>query len=589
MKYSVIYIGLLLLILSSCSYNEKSSVNFLQQAEACMEEHPDSALNILRQFPYPERLTGEPQARYALLMTQAMSKNWILLSDSLISIATDYYICGDDSLRKGQILMYQGDAQLEKGKDKAALRLFLQAHMVVNGMGFEGLEALILSRLAQVNLQLFFFDEALIIYKKLIPTFKELEQRANLAATLSDISHAFFLKSCNDSALYYGRQAYEEAQTCHVNEVIANVAGKLGHLYCDLGEYDKAEKYIQESFIPDCSGEASFYRSMGQIYLAKGNCTKAKEYLLKAKESNDVSTLAATYYLLSDLEKQQRNYKLSLDYQCLAAEYADSLYNVELQGTVKEMGEKYKNAELLMEKEQAKNELLSYRIYILAGILCILGLLIVGYVLFSMERRLRRIQFESFMEKIRTNEAQKEQYRESIRYMKDLLLQKDMDLQSREELISHLNLSVRNMEELEEANRILKDNNIKFSVRLLRMEKMLPNTLPPTKREKAVIQLVRLKENPSPSIIREDEEWQIALDTFDWLYGDQAVPLNKLCEGFTMRGKILCYLVYLGLDRKSLASVFGLSPASIVKEKQRLKKEIGLTATDDFDNYIRSL
>lgn len=76
-------------ILCGC---QKSLVNQqLDLAEAAMEERPDSALDILLQID-GSALHGEPQARHALLLSQAYDKNYIdLTSDSLISIATTYY------------------------------------------------------------------------------------------------------------------------------------------------------------------------------------------------------------------------------------------------------------------------------------------------------------------------------------------------------------------------------------------------------------------------------------------------------------------------------------------------------------------
>ena len=52
-----------------------------------MDLCPDSALNLLKGIPEPEKLWGESQATYALLMTQAMDKNYMKFSsDSLLEL-----------------------------------------------------------------------------------------------------------------------------------------------------------------------------------------------------------------------------------------------------------------------------------------------------------------------------------------------------------------------------------------------------------------------------------------------------------------------------------------------------------------------
>lgn len=95
MKSSYICCVLLfVLFLVSCTdgRSEGQVVRLLRQAEMCMEECPDSALVYLHQISDPEKLTGENQADYCLLLTQAMDKNDLpLSSDSLIQIAVGYY------------------------------------------------------------------------------------------------------------------------------------------------------------------------------------------------------------------------------------------------------------------------------------------------------------------------------------------------------------------------------------------------------------------------------------------------------------------------------------------------------------------
>ena len=63
----------------------------LERAESLMDEHPDSALVLLQSIE-SYALRGEAQARHAVLLSQALDKNYIdETNDSLISIATTYY------------------------------------------------------------------------------------------------------------------------------------------------------------------------------------------------------------------------------------------------------------------------------------------------------------------------------------------------------------------------------------------------------------------------------------------------------------------------------------------------------------------
>lgn len=74
-----------------CSCHRDPVWQSLDVAESIMEEDPDSALVLLTDID-GSTLTGETQARHALLLSQAYDKNYIdLTNDSLISIAYDYF------------------------------------------------------------------------------------------------------------------------------------------------------------------------------------------------------------------------------------------------------------------------------------------------------------------------------------------------------------------------------------------------------------------------------------------------------------------------------------------------------------------
>ena len=57
-----------------------------------MDTYPDSALQLLKTIDSKHLVTKEGKARYALLYSQALDKNYIdVTEDSLINIAVEYY------------------------------------------------------------------------------------------------------------------------------------------------------------------------------------------------------------------------------------------------------------------------------------------------------------------------------------------------------------------------------------------------------------------------------------------------------------------------------------------------------------------
>ncbi len=92
-----IILAVALLLAWGCPRHPEAAA--LDRAERLMEEHPDSALALLDTID-GSRLTGEVQARHALLLSQALDKNYIdVTDDSLINIAVGYYEKSDDLRR----------------------------------------------------------------------------------------------------------------------------------------------------------------------------------------------------------------------------------------------------------------------------------------------------------------------------------------------------------------------------------------------------------------------------------------------------------------------------------------------------------
>ena len=75
----IAFFFILSFLIVSC-HRDMDALNMtFSNVEKCMDLCPDSALNLLKGIPEPEKLWGESQATYALLMTQAMDKNYMKL------------------------------------------------------------------------------------------------------------------------------------------------------------------------------------------------------------------------------------------------------------------------------------------------------------------------------------------------------------------------------------------------------------------------------------------------------------------------------------------------------------------------------
>ena len=109
-----------------CSQRKAAPLPELERAEAVMFDHPDSALRILESMPMPA--DKEQHALWCLLVTQAECKQLLpVASDSLISIAYNYYKPTEDVRRKAMAALYMGTVNHQLYKAEEAQAFYLEA------------------------------------------------------------------------------------------------------------------------------------------------------------------------------------------------------------------------------------------------------------------------------------------------------------------------------------------------------------------------------------------------------------------------------------------------------------------------------
>ena len=118
-----------LIMFFSCSHPENSLLPVLSRADLLLQiGYADSALILLDSFPVDDLTTVSLQARHALLLTQAMDKNYITLTgDSLIRIAVKYYDSTNDLSSRAKAHYYWGRVHQDMGDVEGTVREFLTA------------------------------------------------------------------------------------------------------------------------------------------------------------------------------------------------------------------------------------------------------------------------------------------------------------------------------------------------------------------------------------------------------------------------------------------------------------------------------
>ena len=133
---------LLLLIITaitivSCNDARKSETfRVLEDVDSYIEARPDSALAVLEGIDMEDLGSREEKAKYALLMSMALDKNYIDRTDfEVLQPAIDYYEDHGTTTDKLRTFYYQGRIYQNGGDDEMAMECFVRA--VEEGDGAE--------------------------------------------------------------------------------------------------------------------------------------------------------------------------------------------------------------------------------------------------------------------------------------------------------------------------------------------------------------------------------------------------------------------------------------------------------------------
>lgn len=119
-------------LVTNCTNRQSDASIILDKAFGIIEQQPDSSLAILNNLHLNNLPTQEERARYALLKSMALDKNYIdVTSDSLTSIAVDYYASSGAPDERLKAYYYHGKVFINSGNYEKAIENFIIAESYV--------------------------------------------------------------------------------------------------------------------------------------------------------------------------------------------------------------------------------------------------------------------------------------------------------------------------------------------------------------------------------------------------------------------------------------------------------------------------
>ncbi|WP_317470150.1 tetratricopeptide repeat protein [Bacteroides hominis] len=413
MKSSYICCVLLfVLFLVSCTdgRSEGQVARLLRQAETCMEEYPDSALVYLHQIPDPEKLTGENQADYCLLLTQAMDKNDLpLSSDSLIQIAVGYYSNKGDAECKAKALFYKGRVFQQQGNLEGATLLYKKAESMIPDLTDYYLVGLIYSYLGHLNRDEEHYKKALFYYEKALPCYRTIQNPTLTASGLQDMAKI---------SVYLGETHRADSLFSEVLSYVpdidaawqANIYHNVGVFYMLTNQFGKAEQVVNTSLKLPSTPEDKLrsYAVLATIYTKQNRGDLVDSLWHKALNSENIYTRKAVYASLLNEAVSKQNLQDIEHYVPLYIQSADSVYQLSQAKRIVEVQAKY-DQEILIKKNKIS------RLLLYCFILCLLLLVISLAYVFHVYKRYKRTKERELI----TQRAELDEGKQVIKEMND--------------------------------------------------------------------------------------------------------------------------------------------------------------------------
>lgn len=378
----------------------------LQRAEDLMYPHPDSALHILQAMTPPKDELN--RATWALLLTQAKYKCFVDQSDSLVNIAHDYFMKGDNAQRKALALYHKAVLLKEKNEVDKALPYYLQASEEVKLTEDYRLAYLIHSHVGRIYAYRKLYSYSLSCYHEAIQYAELSKNPFYIGDSFLEAAKGYAIKKEYDEALKYYDKAIEVGNIYGENKISLIALREKAGIYSRQKKYDEALKIIQE--INPSLLDAPGCQMLGNLYYQINQLDSALYYFNKATDSNIIYTLRSAYQGLYYASEKKGEFEQAVKYSRKYWTYQDSINKIDRNKALIEMQEKY-DQQRVKDEMTAKMTLQKQRIMMGIGV-AILILCFIAYRIRirNKERITRLAEAEERIETLNhlLEEAQKE-------------------------------------------------------------------------------------------------------------------------------------------------------------------------------------
>ena len=272
---------LLVLFLGFTACGDKKAVtDVLNRAEVLMDEHPDSALTLLRTLTFDDFRKESNRARYALLHSQALDKNYIdVTSDSLISVAVKYYQDENDVRGKFLSYYYMGRVHANGERYLQAISCLMESEQLADEVNDDYLSGLLYSEMGRIYDIYYDYLKSLGAYQKAADYYERARKIRHRNYMWFNKSSVYRCINMDDEGERLLNAVLESARAEDDITLIGSCQGNLVMLYIRQGRMEEARSlYEQWKSIENVpSASSSFMAELATMYASEGDFIQAKD------------------------------------------------------------------------------------------------------------------------------------------------------------------------------------------------------------------------------------------------------------------------------------------------------------------------
>ncbi len=366
--------------LSSCARQSGISKS-LADVESFIGERPDSALAVLQEIDPETVPSGKTMAKYSLLLSIALDKNYIDRTDfDILQPAIDYYSSHGSATDRLRAAFYQGRIYQNAGNNELAMECFIKAIDVGEASDDLVTKAHAYAIMAELYKDLYDMDSAVESHRKAKELYKEAGREVNyfyaVTDLISDYAMLLALKDINQSRedsdnvneyIQEGRSLLENSDSDEITAFYSVYLSYLG----TLGEGKKIEETVNE-YIHSMPADQIEWLTVASAYNEIGRYSDAMQVVEHYAGENS----RRYYAIVSDIYDNLGRYKDALEAykEYLNLETTDT-YGALSQGT-RFVAERY-NLRAQSERERAAK----YRILIWAAVIFLFLAAVIVWIL----------------------------------------------------------------------------------------------------------------------------------------------------------------------------------------------------------------